>query len=67
MKRILVTTWSIWIYKNNVILSRCDAKPAQIINLAVKFLNEVKYYNTTSSLFGPDYSAGTYTTYKEIR
>lgn len=42
-----------------IILSRCDGKPTHIINLAVKFLNEVRYYNIASRLFGLDCNAGT--------
>lgn len=36
--KILVTDWSIWIYRNNEIFMAYNARPTHIINLTVNYL-----------------------------
>lgn len=44
-------------HRNRVVFNHYDAKPVHIANLVVNCINEMRYYNLVSSLFGQDCNA----------
>lgn len=61
MVKIFVIAWSIWICRNKVIFNELNATPADVVNLTISCLNEMKCYNFVLSLLGQDRNAGNYT------
>lgn len=52
--------WSKWNYKNNVIFRNHSAQSSHIINLTVNLVEDMRYYNFRSRVFGQHSSAGTH-------